>query len=232
MKYPSPLINATIQKRYKRFLADITLETGEQITAHVPNTGSMTNCWGEGWHVLVSESNNPKRKLKYTLELTHNGDSYINVNTSLTNKVAKEALEVGAIKELAGYENIKPEAKIGESRLDFLLTEHNEKADCYVEVKNVTLNDDDIAIFPDAVTTRGQKHLQELIKLKKQGDRAVMLYIIGREDVTNFSPASTIDPKYADLLKEAYQAGVEVLAYQCTLSSEEITVSKGIPVCL
>lgn len=228
MHYESELIEATIEKRYKRFLSDITLKNGEQVTAHVPNTGSMKTCWEPGWKAYLSKSQNPKRKLPYTLELTHNGESFISLNTSATNKIVKEALEKGLIKELKEFDQILPEQKIFDSRIDFMLKNASEKA--FVEVKNVTLKQEKgVASFPDAVTTRGQKHLRDLIKIKEQGDRAVMLYVINRSDVSRFVVAKQIDPTYAKLLKEAEQKGVEILTYQTKISPQEIIISKKIP---
>lgn len=232
MKFDKPTSKAIILKRYKRFLSDIKLSSGEVVNAHVPNTGSMTNCWEEGWKVLLTKSDDPKRKLKYTLEMTHNGDTWISVNTSMTNKIAKEAIELDYIKELKGYKELKAEKKVYDSRIDFFLSDHKSKSDCYVEVKNVTLNKGDRAIFPDSVSTRGQKHLKDLMKLKSEGYRACMLYIVNREDVISFSPAKEIDPEYARLLKEAKQNGVEILAYQTTLNDSGITVSKKLKVVL
>ena len=230
MKFPKKLIKATILKRYKRFLSDIKLDSNEIVCAHVPNTGSMTKCWAENWDAYISKSDDPKRKLKYTLELTHNGQSFICVNTGIANKIAKEALEKGVIKELADYKNIKPEQKILDSRLDFYLT-GDDLVDAFVEVKNVTLKDDKTtALFPDAVTTRGQKHLVDLMKIKEMGHRAVMLYVVNREDVSSFSPAIDIDPKYSQLLKEAKDAGVEILAYQALINENEIRLVKSLPV--
>ena len=219
-----------IHKRYKRFLSDIELDNGEIVNAHVPNTGSMTTCWEPGWKVYVTHTDNPKRKLKYTLELTHNGEGLICVNTSLTNKIVKEALEKELIPELTGYKTIKPEQKIFDSRLDFFLDDPH-KTPTYVEVKNVTLlGPNNTALFPDSVSTRGQKHLKDLMKIKEQGQRAVMLYVINREDVNSFSPAKDIDPTYAQLLSEAKAVGVEILAYQTKLTTDEITLNKAIKV--
>tara|TARA_B100001971_G_C18268046_1_gene596805 strand:+ start:261406 stop:262104 length:699 start_codon:yes stop_codon:yes gene_type:complete len=230
MKFEKPVYEGIIEKRYKRFLSDITLKSGEFVHAHVPNTGSMTNCWAQGWKVLVTYHDDPKRKMQYTLEATHNGKTWIGVNTSRTNKIVKEALELELIKELKGYKSIKPEAKVLESRIDFYLSEHKSKENCYVEVKNVTLNDGDKALFPDAVSTRGQKHLKDLIQLKAEGFRACMLYLINRSDVISFSPATDVDPEYARLLKEAKSAGVEILAYQTKISKKEIILTDKIKV--
>lgn len=233
MKFQYPTKSGIIHKRYKRFLSDIELDDGELINAHVPNTGSMKTCWEPDWKVLVTHNNDPKRKLKYTLEMTHNGDSWICVNTGMTNKLVKEALENNVISELLGYENIKPEKKVLDSRIDFFLSENSEKEDCYVEVKNVTLKGEGkLALFPDSVSTRGQKHLKDLIQLKKDGFRSVMLYVVNRQDVSEFSPAADIDPTYASLLKEASENGVEILAYQCELSESEIILKHKLKVTL
>ena len=222
MKLPVKTTTGTILKRYKRFLADITLDSGEIVVAHVPNTGSMETCWEPGWKVILSESDNPNRKLKYTLEMLHNGTTWIGVNTGNPMKIVMEALKNKMIPELALYDDIKPEVKIGDSRIDLLLKNSN-KEECYVELKNVTLlGDNNVALFPDSVSDRGSKHLHELMKIKKSGTRAVMLFIIQRQDVNHFSPAHLIDPAYAKNLKEAYQNGVEILCYQCDLSPDGI----------
>lgn len=228
MKLEKKIYTGIIKKRYKRFLSDIVLDSGEEVNAHVPNTGSMKTCWGEDWKVAVSHTDDPKRKLKYTLEMTHNGKTWIGTNTNLTNKLAYEAIDKKIIKELDDYDHIKPEVKIGESRIDLLLTKDNKK--CYVEVKNVTLDaGNGLATFPDSVSTRGQKHLNELKKIVENGDRACMLYIVQREDVDRFAPAADIDPKYAELLVEANEAGVEILVYRCKVTPEEIVANKRLP---
>lgn len=230
MKFKSKLIKAKILKRYKRFLSDIELSSGEIICAHVPNTGSMKTCWEPGWTVYLSKSDDPKRKLKYTLELLHNGESFISINTSMTNKIVKEALEQGKISEFKKYKTIKPEQKILDSRLDFFLTEEGLK-DTYIEVKNVTLlGEENRALFPDAVTTRGQKHLKDLIQIAESGKNACMLYLVNRQDVKTFSPAKEIDPAYSNILKEAKLKGVQILAYQTNITTEDISISKQIPV--
>jgi sugar fermentation stimulation protein A len=231
MQFHQPTFIGTIQNRYKRFLSDITLDNGEQINAHVPNTGSMQTCWEPGWKVLTTFHDDPKRKMKYTLELTHNGKSWIAVNTSLTNKLVHEALLNNQIVQLQDYTQIKPEQSVLDSRLDFFLSGHATSPCAYVEVKNVTLKSEQaVALFPDAVSTRGQKHLKDLMKIKAMGHRAIMLYVINREDVTSFSSAKTIDPVYAQLLSEAKDAGVEILAYQTTITEKEISISKEIEV--
>lgn len=228
MKWDTPLTQAILLRRYKRFLADIHIN-GEIITAHVPNTGSMTSCWGPEWKCALSKSDNPKRKMPYTLEFTHNGVTWIGVNTANANKLAHQWLKKQLIPELKGYKDIIPEKNIGKSRIDFFLDGHSTDPACYVEVKSVTLKLDGVAQFPDAVSERGQKHLEELMKLKKKGLRAVMLYIVQREDVEMMKPAHSIDSVYGKLLQQAYDAGVEILVYQCKLDINEIGFKRALP---
>ncbi len=228
MKWAQPLTEAILLKRYKRFLADCTLDSST-VTVHVPNTGSMTSCWEPNWKCAVSKSDNLSRKLPYTLELIHNGQTWIGVNTANANKLVKHWLEQGLLEDLSGYSVIKPEMKVGESRLDFYLSGHPGLPDCFIEVKNVTLKLDGVAQFPDAVSTRGQKHLQELASLRKEGYRTVMLYVVQREDVESMRPAVSIDKEYSRLLQEAAASGVEILVYQCKMGLDEIKLGKKIP---
>ncbi len=228
IKWERPLIEAKILKRYKRFLSDIELD-GKIITAHVPNTGSMTSCWEPHWKCALSLSDNPNRKMPYTLELIHNGESWIGVNTANANKLAKNWLEQGLIPDLSGYQTVMAEKKIGDSRVDFYLEGHPTLPPCYVEVKSVTLKLEQKAQFPDAVTERGQKHLRELIDIKKSGLRAAMLFVVQREDVEVFTPAKSIDPEYANLLSEAMKNGVEVFVYRCKMSLKELSLGKSLP---
>ncbi len=228
MKFDKLTVKGKILKRYKRFLTDIELENGEIVIAHSANTGSMITCWEPGWDVLLTHHSDPKRKLQYSLELTHNGDSWICVNTALPNKMVLEAIKNGTIKELQGYDTIKPEAKIGQSRIDILLSK-NDGQQCYVEVKNTTLKCADHAAFPDAVSERGQKHLRELTTLAKAGIRACMVYVINRTDVTHFRVAEHIDSEYARLLREASAHGVEILPYMAELSEHEVKLSHLLP---
>lgn len=228
MQWDSLVKEVILKKRYKRFLADIIILDQIEV-AHVPNTGSMTSCWAEDWKCLVSESNNPKRKLKYTLEMTHNGESWIGVNTANANKLVKEWLHSSTLRAFAGYSEIISEKKRGDSRLDFYLKDHPTFPDCYIEVKNVTLKLDDRAQFPDAVSLRGQKHLRELIALRSEGYRCAMVYVVQREDVDSFSPAHSIDPLYAQLLQNAQDAGVEVYVYQCRLDVSGIYYQGELP---
>jgi sugar fermentation stimulation protein A len=221
-----PVIFGTLIKRYKRFLADVELDDGAIITVHCPNTGRMTTCAEPGWKVALSDSQNPKRKYRYTWELVHNGQCWICVNTGRANAVVFEAVSNGIIPRLAGYEQVLREQKFGNSRFDLLL-----KKDvatpcaelCYVEVKNVTLlADDGCYAFPDAVTERGRKHLNELVDVVNAGHRAAMLFVIARSDGNAFRTARETDPQYADALEAATAAGVEVYAWQADVSPAEI----------
>jgi sugar fermentation stimulation protein A len=222
-----PLLHGKLIKRYKRFLADIILDDGSEITAHVPNSGRMTSTIEEGCDVWVSHHDNPKRKLKYTLELTNVEDIMICTNTGVANKLGVEAIEDGTIKELQGYTSLKTEQKYGQnSRIDILLENENKK--CYVEIKSVTLKLEDSLAFPDAVTSRGAKHLDELISMVQNGDRAVMLYIVQRTDKLSFKIANEIDTKYDESFKKAVKMGVEVLVYQSDISTKEIKIVRKI----
>jgi sugar fermentation stimulation protein A len=228
MKFIKPLIPGKLIKRYKRFLADIELDSGEIITAHCPNSGSMKTCAHPGWKVMLSESDNPKRKYKYTWEIAHNGKCWIGINTMVPNRIAEEAIKEDRIPELTGFEKIRREVKYGKnSRIDLLL--ENETELCYIEVKNVTLVEEDgNYYFPDAVTSRGLKHLNELMEMKKQGHRAVMLFVIQRSDGKIFKPAAHIDPKYDEGLRTAYENGVEILVWQANVSPIKIEINKKI----
>ncbi|MDF7823118.1 DNA/RNA nuclease SfsA [Pontiellaceae bacterium B12227] len=226
-----PVIFGTLIRRYKRFLADVELEDGSVITAHCPNTGRMTTCAEPGWRVALSDSNNPKRKYRYTWELVHNGDCWICVNTGRANEMAAEAVSKGWIPELAGYDEVIREQKFGNSRFDLLLKKGEDL--CYVEVKNVTLIAEDGAYaFPDAVTERGRKHLNELIEVVKAGHRAAMLFVIPRSDGTGFRAAHEIDPNYAEALKAAAAAGVELHAWQAEVTPEELKLTENITLIL
>ena len=220
------LIHGKLIKRYKRFLADIILDDGSQITAHVPNSGAMTSCIEPNCDVWVTFHDNPKRKLKYTLELTKMDENLICTNTTVANKIAIEAIQNGVIKELQGYSSLKPEQKYGQnSRIDILLENENQK--CYVEVKSVSLRIDDSLAFPDSVTSRGTKHLNELYDMVRDGHRAVMLYVIQRTDDLPFRLACEIDKKYCEAFNEVIKGGVEVLVYHSSINLDEINIKKG-----
>ncbi|MFK8067290.1 MAG: DNA/RNA nuclease SfsA [Gammaproteobacteria bacterium] len=236
MEFESLLIKGILIKRYKRFLADITLDNGSQITAHTPNTGSMRGCSEPGSTVWLRDTKNPDRKYPLSWEMVEatsnsNTNVLVGINTLLSNSLVEEAIRNGVVTELQGYDQIRREVKYGEenSRIDLLL-EHNEKPACYVEVKNVTLVEDNIAYFPDAVTKRGSKHLRELIAMVEQGHRAIIFYCIQRNDVREVQPADEIDPEYGQLLRTAINSGIEAIAYSAKISPVEIELVKSIPV--
>ena len=220
------LLQGRLLKRYKRFLADIELDDGRIITAHCPNTGSMKNCADPGSRVWVCDSGNPKRKYPLGWELVEVEQQYLAcINTGLANKLIKEAIENAVIPELAGYSTLKQEVRYGEnSRIDILLQDE-QRGNAWVEIKNVTLLEEDgWGSFPDAVTARGAKHLQELMAMVKQGDRAVLLFCVPHTGIKRVRAAEHIDPKYAQLLTEAAQAGVEVLAYGAEITQESVEI--------
>lgn len=231
MRLP-PLIPGRLIKRYKRFLADIELTDGSMVTAHCPNSGSMLGCNLPGSRVMLSRSTNPDRKLPYTWELVQIGDYWIGLNTMLPNRLAEEAILGGTIKELQGYERLRREVSYGSerSRIDILL--EGAQGRCYVEVKNVTLVESGLALFPDAVTERGQKHLRELMEVVRNGYRGVILFTVQRGDGSAVSPADRIDAAYGKLLREAARSGVEVLAYRASVQPEEIRLIEAVPVVL
>lgn len=225
------LIPAVLIRRYKRFLADVELPDGSQITVHCPNSGSMAGCAVPGSRVLLSRSPNPARKYCYTWELVEADGHWVGINTGLPNRLAREAIEAGVISELLGYDRIRPEVAYGSnSRIDLLLT--GKQGLCYLEIKNVTLVEGSRALFPDAVTTRGQKHLRELMQVVAAGHRGVTLFMVQRQDAATMSPADAIDPVYGQLLRRAAESGVELLAYQALVSPAEIRVTNSIPIYL
>jgi|LGVF01.1.fsa_nt_gb sugar fermentation stimulation protein A len=227
MKLTKKLIKAKILNRYKRFLADVELENGDIITVHVPNTGRMTTCWEHNWDCVISDSENPKRKYRYTLEMTSNGKTWIVVNTGIPNSLAEDFIANNRIPGLENYDTIKREVKYGEnSRIDLLLQRGEEK--CFVEVKNVTLVENNIAYFPDAPSDRAIKHLKELEAEVQKGNRAVMLYLITREDAIKFMAANHIDPRYSVAVKKAMKNGVEVIPVLCKVNIDDISFDKVI----
>ena len=230
MEFAEPLATGTLIKRYKRFLADVRLEDGSQITIHCPNTGSMLNCNTPDSQVWFSTSDNPKRKYPHTWEsIPLPNGARAGINTSRANSLVQEAIQQGVIRELQGYDTVKSEVPYGEqkSRIDFLLSKPSD--DCYVEVKNVTLGEDGgQGYFPDAVSTRGTKHLQELIHVKQQGHRAVLLYCVQHTGIERVSAAKHIDSVYAETLGQAIKAGLEVYAYGATLTPKKIALEKPI----
>ena len=229
-RFSSALTQAVLLKRYKRFLADVTLANGIVLTVHCPNTGAMTGCQDTGSVIYLSESSNPKRKYKYTWEYaTDKAGNKICVNTNNANKVVKSALQAHRISELGQYATIIPEQKYNNSRIDFLLNEDG-LPDCYLEVKSVTLANSHTAMFPDTVTKRGQKHCYELAQISEQGKKAALLFCVMRENITEFKIADHIDSDYAKAVEHATASGVEILCYICDLNDSYIKLSHQIPI--
>ena len=227
MKFKERLLQGTFDKRYKRFFVDIKYEN-RIINAHCPNSGSMMGLLNKGNKVWFSESDNPARKLKYTLEIIEVEKNLVGINTLSSNKIVSEALNQKKIKSLVKFNNIRAEVKFSKkSRFDFLISNNKEK--CFLEVKNVTLvRRGKIAEFPDAITSRGTKHLNELISAKKKGFQSYILYLIQREDCDFFKIAEDIDEKYKFAFNEAFKFGVKVLCYDCKLCDEEIKLNNQI----
>jgi sugar fermentation stimulation protein A len=235
MQFVEPLIPATLVKRYKRFLADVVLPSGEQITAHVANPGAMIGLAAPGSRVWLSKSGNPNRKLPYSWELVEvdlgNGAELIGVNTAHPNLLVAEAIAAGAIPELRDYPSTRREVKYGRnSRVDFLLAAPG-RPDCYVEVKNVHLmRRPGLAEFPDSVTARGAKHLDELAAMAAAGARAVMLFLVQIGSAARFALARDIDPTYGAAFDRARTAGVEAIAYRCVLTRAAIVLAGPVPI--
>ncbi|MBB5021092.1 DNA/RNA nuclease SfsA [Desulfurispira natronophila] len=225
-----PLVFGTLLQRYKRFLCDVQLANNSIITAHCPNSGSMLGLNQPGSLVALSHSENPKRKYAHTLELVQAQGNWVGVHTGRTNKIVEEGIATGKVESLQGYNQLRREVRYGSqgSRIDLLLQDHPHQPDCYVEVKSVTLAVGRQGRFPDAVTKRGQKHLQELQEMAAQGQRAVLLFLVQRMGVDSFHPADEIDPQYGQLLREAQQSGVEVLAYGTCISTTAINLTRPI----
>ncbi|MDA3952421.1 MAG: DNA/RNA nuclease SfsA [Bacteroidales bacterium] len=224
MHFTKALIHGRLIKRYKRFLADVILDTGEIITAHCTNSGTMKSCLEDNAEVYLTPVNDPKRKTKFTWEMIKINNDWVGVNTGNPNKLAFEAVKNGEIEKLKGYTEVKREVTFDDSRFDVMAK--NKKETCFIEVKNVTYKKENYALFPDAVTSRGKKHLETLIKVKEQGMRAVMLFIIQRTDVDIFAPAKEIDPAYAESFKKAYEKGVEIIPFQAKVTPEKIELLK------
>ena len=227
MNFDESLISGEFIKRYKRFFVDIKIGKNT-VTAHCPNTGSMMGLLKKGNNVWLSKSDNPKRKLKYTLQIIENQKSKVGINTHLTNKIVFDALKKRMIKNFKDINSIQQEVKFGENtRFDFLLTQKNNKT--FIEVKNVTLSrEKQIAEFPDAITSRGLKHIQELLKANKQGFEIYLLFVIQRDDCSKFKLAKDIDPEYCELLAKAVKKNLKILCYDCKFSSKGIKLNREI----
>ena len=230
MKYEQELISGKIQSRYKRFFADVLLDNGELVTAHTPNTGSMKTCWEKDWPSMVSFHDNPKRKLKYGLEIIRAQKNLVGVNTHMANKIVAHGLNHNLIKELKNNDEIKSEVFFNnETRFDFLVEKIKQKS--FIEVKNVTLfRDKKTAEFPDAITTRGSKHLLTLIDALKKGYKSYLIFLIQVQNMEYFKIAKDIDKEYYKNFLLAKKAGVKFLAYRCNLSPKKIFIEKKLKI--
>lgn len=232
MNFHLPLTEGILIRRYQRFLADVELPDGRIVTAHTPNTGSMQGCCTPGSRVWLKDSGNAVRKYPLSWELVETGQgTLVGINTGLSNHLVQEGIERGIVGELQGYRRIRREVRYGaeNSRIDLLL-EEGPAGLCYVEIKNVTLVEDGVALFPDAVSARGTKHLRELAEMVRQGCRAVIFFCVQRNDTREVRPADRIDPLYGKTLREAMAQGVEALAYEARVSLEEIVLGRALPV--
>lgn len=227
------MIEARFIKRYKRFFADFELEDGRIVTAHCPNTGSMKTCMEAGAPSLLTFHDDPKRKLKYTWQAIRMPDGWVGINTNQANHLVAAALEAEILEFAEGYTHIQREKKVGEkSRIDFFLSGHAHRPDCWMEVKNVTLLlEDGIVGFPDAVTQRGTKHLNELAALHSESQRAILLFCVQRQSATRVVPAENFDPVYAETLRQVAQTGVEIYAYHADINPQTgVRLARALPV--
>lgn len=230
--FTPPLVEGALIRRYKRFFADIRLSTGETVVAHCANTGRMAGLLAEGSSVWVQYKGTEGRKLAWSWELASQDGEIVGVNTTLPNRLVAESIAQGKIPALAGYLTVKREVRVGDSRLDVGLSDHpDHDGACFVEVKNVTMAVDGKALFPDAVTQRGLKHLNALIALVERGHRAVQFYLVQRSDCTSFGPAWEVDPAYAEALKLAAQSGVEIMVWEAHVSPRCVALVRPLPLC-
>lgn len=230
MKFEEKLVHGYLIKRYKRFLTDIRLDDGTKVIAHCTNSGTMKSCLEDGAEVYLTPVNDPKRKTKFTWEMIKINGDWVGINTGNPNKLAFEAISNNLIEGLHGYTHVQREVKWDDSRFDIMA--QNEHETCFVEVKNVTMKVGEWALFPDAVTTRGRKHLETLIRVKEAGMRAVMFYVVQRSDVDKFGTANEIDPEYGKALRKAMENGVEVFVVQTKVTPSEIVIVRQLPVLL
>ncbi len=233
MQFDPPFQSGTLIQRYKRFMADVRLDDGSELTLHCPNTGSMKNCAEPGSRVWYSDSGNPKRKYRHTWELVEVQHGAIaGINTGRANALVQEAIAAHDIATLDGYASIRSEVKYGSenSRIDLLLEGGEHNRSCYIEIKSVTLGEGPTGYFPDAVTERGRKHLRELSAMVAQGYRAVLFFCVQHTGVNRVKPADHIDPAYGKQLREAAAAGVEIMAWRWQLSERAATLDCELPV--
>ncbi len=230
MRFPAAPLAGRFVRRYQRFFAEVELEDGARLVAHCPNTGSLLGCLAPGSPVWLRDSGNPERKLRHTWQAVRVGRTWVNVDTSLPNRVVAEAVAAGRLPGLAGYAALRREVPYGRaSRIDLLL-EDPARGTCHVEIKSTTLAQGEVALFPDAVTARGTKHLAELARLARAGQRAVQFFFVNRADVTRFRPADAIDPEYGRALRRAAAAGVEILAWTTRVEARELELLRPLPV--
>ena len=228
MQFATKLKQATLIRRYKRFLADVRCADGSEMTIHCPNSGSMRSCSEPGSTICYSSSANPKRKYPHTLEMVQVNGTWVGVNTSLANRIVAEAFARGSISEYRTFDSLSREVKTSEgNRLDLLLISADHKI--YIEVKSSTLVTERCAQFPDAVTARGTRHLEELVRLNDSGHTGVIFYLVQRDDADRFEPAAAIDPRYARTLVEAHEKGVRILVYQASVTPHSITIVRPLP---
>lgn len=229
MEFGDPLVLGTLIKRYKRFLSDVRLDDGTEVVAHAANSGSMLGCADPGMRVALSPQDRPNRKLKWTWELVEIEGTWVCINTSLPNRIVAEAIADRRIAPLRGYPGMRPEVRYGKnSRIDLLLEDGDRL--CYVEVKNCTMREGRRALFPDAVTTRGAKHLRELRDMVRLGHRGVIFFLVNRADCSHMEPADEIDPVYGKLLRQVVADGVEALAYRTRIDLSGIRIERKLPV--
>jgi len=230
MRFPAAPLEGRLVRRYQRFFAEVELARGERLIAHCPNTGSLLGCLAPGSRVWLRDSGNTARKLRFTWQAVRIGRAWVNVDTALPNRVVAEAVSAGRVPELAGYAGLRREVPYGRaSRIDLLL-EDASRGTCHVEIKSTTLSENGAALFPDAVTSRGTKHLAELTRLARAGKRAVQFFFVSRGDVEVFRPADAIDPEYGRALRRAARAGVEVLAYTARVEARRLELLRPLAV--
>ena len=235
--FDAPVVKGALVRRYKRFFMDVRRDDSDEVVvAHTPNTGSMKGLLDEGNPVLMTYNPSPKRKLHYSVQAIHVGTSWVGCNTHLPNRFVEEAIRTGCVPALKGFSQIRREVKYGregKSRIDLLLEDHEQgQPHCYVEVKNVTLKDGDVARFPDAVTTRGQKHIRELMDVMDQGFGTALVFLVQRTDCTHFGPADAVDPEYGALLREAHGRGLQIIPLVAKVTAEGVFFEQELPLIL